>query len=73
MSKFVTPEEIVSGLTGAVLPSLLEILGIAGGSELKSAGGLMQLLIYVMLAAMVYSCVMIFLCERTETGPGEES
>ena len=60
VSKFVTPEEIVSGLIGTVLPSLLEILGIAGGSELKSTGGLMQLLIYVMLAAMVYSCVMIF-------------
>lgn len=59
-SIFSTPQEIISELTGAVLPSLLEILGIAGGSELKSTDGLMQILIYVMLAAMVYSCVMIF-------------
>lgn len=72
-SIFSTPQEVISELTGAVLPSILEILGIAGGSELKSTGGLMQLLICAMLAAMVYSCVMIFLCERTETGSGEES
>ena len=59
-SIFSTPQEIMSELTGAVLPSLLEMLGFAGGSELKSIGGFMQMLIYVMLAAMVYGCVMIF-------------